>query len=85
LTLDRLAYNIGVMTKSPAAQRALSSLSRHMYLHKLSVTINVHDMQRVCLTKPVARAEDASVSLPAGELLATGGRLPPSPRGQVGG
>jgi 2-polyprenyl-3-methyl-5-hydroxy-6-metoxy-1,4-benzoquinol methylase len=55
LTMDRLAYNVGVMAKSPAVQRILKSLSRRLFLHKLSVTINVRDMQRVCLRKPSLR------------------------------
>ena len=52
LTLDRLVYNIGVMTKSPRAQRVLGSWSRRLSLHKLSVTMNLRDMQRLYLRKP---------------------------------
>jgi 2-polyprenyl-3-methyl-5-hydroxy-6-metoxy-1,4-benzoquinol methylase len=84
LTLDRLAYNIGVMTKSPAVQRLVNSLSRRIFLHKLSVTINVRDMQRVYLTKPAARAErDSDVRVPASQPPAGGGS-PPSARARVG-
>jgi 2-polyprenyl-3-methyl-5-hydroxy-6-metoxy-1,4-benzoquinol methylase len=84
LTLDRLAYNIGVMTKSPAVQRLVNSLSRRIFLHKLSVTINVRDMQRVYLTKPAARAErDSDVRVPASQPPAGGG-FPPSARARVG-
>jgi 2-polyprenyl-3-methyl-5-hydroxy-6-metoxy-1,4-benzoquinol methylase len=56
LTLDRLVYNFGVMTKSRDAQRVLSTLSRRLSLHKLSITLNVRDMQRLYLRKPATRA-----------------------------
>lgn len=52
LTLDRLAYNLAVISKIPGARRFLASLSRRLLLHKISLTINVHDMQRLCLRKP---------------------------------
>lgn len=52
LTLDRLAYNVAVMSKIPGARRFLSSLSRKLLLHKVSLTINVRDMQRLCVRKP---------------------------------
>jgi len=61
LTMDRLAYNVGVMSKSPAVQRMVSSLSRRLFLHKLSITINVRDMQRLCLRKPRVPAGAPSV------------------------
>jgi SAM-dependent methyltransferase len=56
MTLDRLAYNIGVMSKTAFIKRAVDLTSRLTWLHKLSVTINVHDMQRVVLTKPMVTA-----------------------------
>lgn len=52
LTLDRLAYNLAVMSKIPAAGRIAKSLSKLLLLHKLTMTINVRDMQRVCVRKP---------------------------------
>jgi hypothetical protein len=52
LTLDRFAYNIGVMTKSRQVQRVLESLSRRLLLHKFTIRINLRDMQRVYLRKP---------------------------------
>lgn len=51
LTLDRLAYNVGVLTKSPIVQRLTRSLPRRLLLHKIWLSINVRDMQRVCLRK----------------------------------
>lgn len=54
LTLDRLAYNIGVISKSAAVQRIARSLSRRLLFQKLKLTINVRDMQRICVRKPLA-------------------------------
>ncbi len=51
LTLDRLAYNLGVMTKSSAAQRGLDWISRLMRLNQRAVTLNLRDMQRVYLER----------------------------------
>ena len=51
LTLDRLLYNVGVMTKSSAAQRGLTRLSTFMRLNQRAVTLNLRDMQRVYLEK----------------------------------
>lgn len=55
LTLDRLVYNLGVISKSKGVQRIAGSLSRRARLNKLRVTINVRDIQRACLTKPLTR------------------------------
>lgn len=52
LTLDRLAYNVAVTSKIPALHGFLSSISRRLLLHKVGLTINVRDMQRLCLRKP---------------------------------
>ena len=51
LTIDRLTYNIGVMTKSKAVQSALRVLSQRARLHKLHVSINLRDMERIYLHK----------------------------------
>jgi SAM-dependent methyltransferase len=53
LTLDRLVYNVGVMIKIPAFARTVKSLSRSLLFHKIKFTINVRDMQRVCVHKPI--------------------------------
>lgn len=57
MTLDRLAYNVGVISKSAVVQGWARSLSRHSLAHRLRMTLNVRDMQRVCVAKP---ARDAS-------------------------
>jgi SAM-dependent methyltransferase len=51
LTLDRLLYNLGVMTKSTAVQRGLAQVSRHMGLNHRAVTLNLRDMQRAYLER----------------------------------
>jgi 2-polyprenyl-3-methyl-5-hydroxy-6-metoxy-1,4-benzoquinol methylase len=53
LTLDRLAYNVAVMSKRTALQRIMKSLSRRLLFNKLKLTINLRDMQRVCVRKPM--------------------------------
>lgn len=51
LTLDRVVYNLGIMSKSRIFQRIAGSLSRRARLDRFRVKVNVRDMQRVCLTK----------------------------------
>jgi SAM-dependent methyltransferase len=53
LTFDRLAYNLAVMSKSPVAQRIVKSLARRLMFHRLKLTINVRDMQRICVQKMI--------------------------------
>jgi len=65
LTLDRLAYNVGVIAKSAFLQRVVSSMSRRLLLQKLSVTVNLRDMQRLCLRKPPSEAVRGAPGGPA--------------------
>jgi SAM-dependent methyltransferase len=51
LTLDRLAYNAGVIARSPSIQKAIASVSRRLGLHKVRFYLNFRDMQRVCVRK----------------------------------
>lgn len=53
LTLDRLAYNAGVISKNRSLQRVIGRLSRHLMLQKVKLTINLRDMQRICVQKPM--------------------------------
>ncbi len=57
LTLGRLLYNVGVVSKSAQVQRFLSKLSRTLQLDRLSFTINLRDMQRLYLQKPNVPAQ----------------------------
>jgi 2-polyprenyl-3-methyl-5-hydroxy-6-metoxy-1,4-benzoquinol methylase len=53
LTLDRVVYNIGVVSKSRTFKQISASLSRLLRLDKFHMTVNLRDMQRVCLAKPL--------------------------------
>ena len=52
LTLSRLLYNLGVVSKSTRVQKALEGMSRTLGLDRLSMTLNLRDMQRLYLEKP---------------------------------
>lgn len=51
LTIDRLLWNIGVISKISAIQKALAKLSSALRLHKLSIYLNMRDMQRMYCVK----------------------------------
>lgn len=53
LSLDRLAWNLGVMSKSPIVRNVLGKASRALSLDKAHVRLNARDMQRVVVQKPV--------------------------------
>jgi SAM-dependent methyltransferase len=54
LTLDRLVYNLGVMSKSKKLEGRAIALARRLNLQQRHMTVNLRDMQRVVLTKPAA-------------------------------
>ena len=54
LTADRLAWNIGVMSKSDRVKGMLDRMSRKLKLEKLRLYLNMRDMQRVCVQKVAA-------------------------------
>jgi 2-polyprenyl-3-methyl-5-hydroxy-6-metoxy-1,4-benzoquinol methylase len=56
LTIERLLYNFGVMSKSNEIERILHKISTALRLNRFTITLNVHDMQRVYLEKPIAQA-----------------------------
>jgi SAM-dependent methyltransferase len=67
LTVDRLLWNAGVVSKSERVQRGLDRLSRGLRLNKLRLHLNLRDMQRVCVQKvavpsPVRQVEALSTS-----------------------
>jgi 2-polyprenyl-3-methyl-5-hydroxy-6-metoxy-1,4-benzoquinol methylase len=47
LTLDRLFYNLGIISRSNLVKRCLSSVSRALHLDRFSIYINARDMQRI--------------------------------------
>jgi 2-polyprenyl-3-methyl-5-hydroxy-6-metoxy-1,4-benzoquinol methylase len=61
LTVDRLAYNIGVVSKSQSVGRFVKSLAGRLGLDQLKLTINLRDMQRLCLRKPAEAQSSAQV------------------------
>jgi SAM-dependent methyltransferase len=51
LSLERLMWNFGVMSKSVTAKKVLASLSQSLRLNKLRIYLNTRDMQRACVQK----------------------------------
>jgi 2-polyprenyl-3-methyl-5-hydroxy-6-metoxy-1,4-benzoquinol methylase len=47
LTADRLFYNVGVMSRNAAVQKAVASASSALGLSKVRLHVNVRDMQRI--------------------------------------
>ena len=52
MTLDRLTYNLGVISKNKAVQKGLASFSKKVGLNKVAISLNMRDMQRLYLQKP---------------------------------
>jgi len=64
LTFERLAYNLGVVSKTPGLGQLAKKLFDVLGLGKSKLTINLRDMQRVCIRKPL---EAAGSGRPVGE------------------
>jgi len=52
LSVDRLVWNVGVMSKSAGIQRILGDMAARLGLGRLWLYLNVRDMQRVYFRKP---------------------------------
>jgi SAM-dependent methyltransferase len=52
LTLDRVLYVLGVMSKSQLIQKILKDVAVKLPLNKISLSLNVRDMERIYLKKP---------------------------------
>jgi 2-polyprenyl-3-methyl-5-hydroxy-6-metoxy-1,4-benzoquinol methylase len=52
LSMDRLAWNLGVMSKSKAVRKALRKGSDALHFEKLHLKLNMRDMQRIVVQKP---------------------------------
>lgn len=50
MTVQRLLYNVGVMSKSKFVANGLRSLSERLGLNRVSLYINARDMERIYLT-----------------------------------
>jgi SAM-dependent methyltransferase len=51
LSIERLMWNIGTITKSNTVKKCLASLSTFLHLRKVRIYLNTRDMQRVCVQK----------------------------------
>jgi SAM-dependent methyltransferase len=51
LTVDRLFYNLGVISKSQTVTNTLTRVSNTLHLDRLNLRLNFRDMQRVCVKK----------------------------------
>jgi SAM-dependent methyltransferase len=52
LNLDKLAYNVGLMTKSDTIIKGLMKLSHLLRFDRVRLKLNARDMQRVVVRKP---------------------------------
>lgn len=55
LTVDRLFWNVGVVSKSERVKDGLTGLARKLGLNKVHLHLNFRDMQRVCVQKVESR------------------------------
>jgi 2-polyprenyl-3-methyl-5-hydroxy-6-metoxy-1,4-benzoquinol methylase len=69
LTLERLNYNLGVITKNPNVRARLDDFANRFHINKASLYLNFRDMQRVCVQK-VAQATSAAETVPAAVAVA---------------
>ena len=51
LTVDRLFWNVGVISKSKRFSQGLAQVSQKIGLNKIHLYLNFRDMQRVCVQK----------------------------------
>ncbi len=58
LTANRLFWNLGVMSKSKTVEKWLDRASRFLFLNRIHLYLNVHDMQRICVRKSATVADD---------------------------
>ena len=66
LTIGRLMWNLGVMSKSDRVQRFMERISGRLQLDKAHLYLNMRDMQRACVRKvaPVVLAEHPVLTPP---------------------
>jgi 2-polyprenyl-3-methyl-5-hydroxy-6-metoxy-1,4-benzoquinol methylase len=51
LTLDRLFYNLGVVSKSQQVQKLFQLISKSLHFEQISLSLNLRDMERIYLKK----------------------------------
>lgn len=59
LTVERLLYNVGVISKRKTIESCLKRISAWLQLNRLAITLNLRDMQRVYLMKPAQSGRSA--------------------------
>jgi SAM-dependent methyltransferase len=69
LTVDRLLYNIGLMTRSNRILEMLGSLSMALRLDKLRLHLNARDMQRIYCRATATRTADRAPVKPPGTAV----------------
>jgi hypothetical protein len=57
LTLDRLFYNLGVVSKSQVIKQILKDVAVKLHLNKIALYLNTRDMERIYLKKPDSASE----------------------------
>lgn len=57
LTIDRLLYNVGVVSKSQLIKGILKDVAVKMQLNKVALHLNTRDMERIYLKKPESDGE----------------------------
>lgn len=62
LSLDRLMWNVGVISKSRTVQNALATISRALNFEAANIRLNMRDMQRVLVQKPTLVKEGADTN-----------------------
>jgi SAM-dependent methyltransferase len=71
LTVDRLLWNVGVISKNRRVSQGLSTVSRTLRLNKVHLYLNLRDMQRVCVQKVLPhQAPGSPAAAGAGAALA---------------
>jgi 2-polyprenyl-3-methyl-5-hydroxy-6-metoxy-1,4-benzoquinol methylase len=58
LTLERLTWNMGVISKSERVKQLMDRVSRRLRFDKVHLYLNMRDMQRVCVQKVAVEKSD---------------------------
>jgi hypothetical protein len=70
LTLERLLFNIGLVSRSARVRRWLARVGQTRWLREATLYVNVRDMQRMYARVPMVKTE---VPRKAGDHPSTGG------------
>lgn len=70
LSLERLAWNLGVMSKNDAIKKGLARLSSAFKLDSMQIRLNMRDMQRIIVRKGADRPNQFEISARAARGIA---------------